>query len=212
MNRLELCRSAMQLAGIPSGSFLTTLNQTGEGARVVRWIDDAWQFLQQMHLWNFLWEQAAIVIPAGNHFIAGTIPATRYVPDSAWVGTRRMDDFVPWEEFRERWPVALVGNGEPSAWSIRPDNAFVVSARPLVDLTINVERYRNPTAMAADTDTPTGLPAEHHLAIVYQALLLYANFEEAGITRATAQEELNKLLGVLTKTQLPAMQFGGALC
>lgn len=202
----------MQLAGIPSGSFLTTLNQTGEGARVVRWIDDAWQFLQQMHLWNFLWEQASVVIVADTSATAGTIPAQRYVADSAWVGTRRMDDFVPWEEFRQRWPVALIGPGEPTAWSVRPDNAFVVSARPLADLTISVERYRNPTAMAADTDVPTGLPAEHHLAIVYQALLLYANFEEAGITRATAQEELNKHLGVMTKTQMPMMQFAGALC
>ncbi len=211
MNRLELCQRTAELAGIPTASFLTTVNLTGEARRVVRWVDDALEQILQSHLWNFQWEQATVTIQAGTNATAGTIPPHRYVRDSAYVGTRKMDDFVPWQVFRTAWETPLIGNGEPSAWSIRPDKAFVVNSKPLADLTITVERYRNPVAMTADDDVPP-MPTEHHLAIVYKALLLYANFEEAGVTRATAEEELGRHLSAMGMNELPSLLEGSALC
>ena len=211
MNRLELCQWTMELAGIPTGSFLTTLNLTGEARRVVRWVDDALEQILQSHRWNFQWEQATVTILAGTNATAGTIPASRYVRDSAYVGTRKMEDFVPWDVFRNAWETPLIGNGEPSAWSIRPDMAFVVNSKPLADLTITVQRYKNPAAMTADADVPP-MPTEHHLAIVYKALLLYANFEEAGVTRAVAEEELNRHLSAMAWNHLPPMLDAGPLC
>ena len=214
MNRLQLARALRQYAGIAAGSTgnapSSTLNQTGEYKRVVDWVDEAWAQLQREHKWNFQWENATVTVLAANSSVVGTIPSHRYVQDSAYIGSKRLL-YLPWESFRRRYPAALISSGEPSAWSIRPDKAFVVDHAPTADTAISVERYKNPIAMAADTDEPE-MPSEHHMAIVYKALLLYANFEEAGITRATAEAELNRHLMALGLLEMPDFELGEPLC
>lgn len=214
MNRLELARTLRQYAGIGAGSTgngpVTTINQTGEFKRVVDWIDAAWAELQREHLFDFLWENPGVTITAGVNSVTGTISARRYVKDSAYIGARQLA-YYPWAEFKVRYPAALISDGEPSAWSIRPDKTIVVDRKPLTDTVIKLERYANGTAMDSDDDVPA-MPAEHHMAIVYKALLLYANFEEAGVTRATAEAELNRHLMALGLQELPEMDFAGPLC
>lgn len=203
-----------QLAGIAAGSTgnapSSTINQTGEYKRVVDWVDMAWDEIQREHKWSFLWESTTVTIPAGVNLLAGTIPAHRYVQDASYIGSKRLL-YLPWEAFRRRYPTALISAGEPATWSIRPDKAFVVDHSPTADTAISVERYQNPVAMAADADEPA-MPAEHHMAIVYKALLLYANFEEAGITRATAEAELNRHLMALGLLELPDFDLADPLC
>lgn len=214
MNRLELARMTRQMAGIAAGSTgnapSTTLNQTGEYKRVVDWLDQAWAEIQREHKWDFLWEQATVTILATTSSLAGSIAAHRYVQDSAYIGSKRLL-YLPWDSFKRRYPAALISAGEPSAWSIRPDKAFVVDHAPTADTAISVERYQNPTALAADADTPA-MPIEHHMAIVYKALLLYANFEEAGVTRATAEAEYNRHLMALGLLELPGFELADPLC
>lgn len=203
-----------QLAGIAAGSTgnapSSTINQTGEYKRVVDWVDMAWAEIQREHKWSFLWKATSVTIPAGVNYLAGTIPAHRYVQDASYIGSKRLL-YLPWDSFRRRHPAALISAGEPSAWSIRPDKAFVVNYQPTADTAISVERYQNPVAMTADADEPA-LPAEHHMAIVYKALLLYANFEEAGITRATAEAEYNRHLMALGLLELPDFELADPLC
>lgn len=213
MNRLELVRQLRQFAGVGAGSTgngpTTTLNQTGEYKRLVDWIDGAWNEIQQGHRWDFLWESSTVTIVAATNVTAGSIPERRYVQDAAYIGTKPLTG-MPWAQFRTRYPSGLIAAGEPSAWAIRPDKAFVVNAQPTADTAIAVERYKNPIAMAADADTPA-MPSEHHMAIVYKALLLYANFEEAGVTRATAQAEYDRHMMALGLTELPEWTFGAPL-
>lgn len=214
MNRLELVRRLRQEAGVSSGSSgsapSTTINQTGEYKRLVDWIDGAWMEIQREHKWDFQWEAATITVPAGDILVTGTIAAHRYVQDSAFIGSKPLE-YMPWRRFASAFPDALITEGEPSAWSIRPDKGFAVNYRPAADTTITVERYRNPVAMDDDADEPA-MPAEHHMAIVWKALLLYANFEEAGVTRATAQAEYNRHMMALGLLELPGFEFGDPLC
>jgi len=210
MNRLQLAQRLRQEAGIAGTGPTTTVSQTGEMKRVVDWIDGAWNEIQKRHLWDFLWESATVTIIATTNATTGTIPAVRYVKDATYQSSTPIE-YVPWAEFRLRYPSALIVEGIPSAWSIRPDKAFVVNAKPTADTAYSVERYMNPVVMDEDADTPA-LPAEHHMAIVYKALLLYANFEEAGVTRATAQAEYERILGEMGFSELPDMQFGEPLC
>ena len=213
MNRLELVRALRQFAGVGAGSTgngpSTTLNQVGEYERLVDWIDGAWNEIQQANLWDFMWEAETVTILATTNVTAGDIPARRYVQDATYYGSKRLT-WMNWELFRQRYPAPLIVDGEPSAWSIRPDKAFVVNAKPTVDWALSVERYTNPVPMTADADVPA-LPSEHHMAIVYKALLLYANFEEAGVTRATAQAEYNRHMMALGLNELPEWSFGDPL-
>lgn len=213
MNRLELVRTLRQFAGVGAGSTgngpSTTENQTGEYKRLVDWIDGAWNEIQQANLWDFMWEAKTVTILATTNVTAGDIPARRYVQDATYYQSKRLT-WMNWDLFRQRYPTPLIVEGEPSAWSIRPDKAFVVNAKPTVDWALSVERYTNPVPMTDDADVPA-LPAEHHMAIVYKALLLYANFEEAGVTRATAQAEYDRHMMALGLNELPEWSFGDPL-
>jgi hypothetical protein len=119
-------------------------------------------------------------------------------------------NYLPWVDFRARWPAAAIVEGTPYFWSIRPDKAFVVNAKPAADTVYSVERYKNPAAFTADADVP-GLPEEHHMLIVWKAMLLYANFEEAGVTRTVVQIEHDRHLAELAMTELPDVTFGEPL-
>lgn len=217
LTRLDLVRRLRQLAGVGAGSTgngpVTTIDQTGEYKRLVDWIDAAWNLIQIEHKWDFLWESAQIGIAAGDYYTAGTIAAHRYEQDSGFLGTSRMV-YRPWQRFREEYPISSIeagtASGSPSVWSIRPDKAFVVNALASEAIVISVERYRNGTAMTADDDEPS-LPNEHRLMIVYRALIEYANFDEAGVTRATAQSKYEEHLAALGLHELPQWEFGGPL-
>ena len=210
MNRLELVKRLRQEAGVAGTGPTTTLNQTGELKRLVDWIDGAWNDLQQKHNWDFLWESATVTITSGTYLTAGTIPARRYVKDGVYQSSTPIS-YMPWAEFRTAYPAALIADGTPGAWSIRPDNAFVVNAKPTANTDYTVERYKNPVVMDEDADTPA-LPAEHHMIIVWHALMLYCNFEEAGVSRLTAEAEYHRHAQALGLNQLPDFIHGAPLC
>lgn len=210
MNRLELVQRLSREAGVNSAGPTSTLSQTGEYARLVNWIDGAWNEIQQKYRWDFLWEQTTVTIATGTNLTAGSIPAHRYDKDGTYNDTTQLS-YMPWKEFRSTYPGAIISDGTPSNWSIRPDKAFVVDAKPTADLALTVERWANPIAMAADTDEPA-MPSEHHMAIVWKALLMYANFEEAGVTRETARVEFNRHIDALGVVEAPSFDFGGPLC
>jgi hypothetical protein len=210
MTRLQICQRIRELAGIPGSGPSTTIGQTGELGRVVNWADSAWATLQARHNWQWMWEEATVTILAGANTAAGTIAANRYVKDATYNGSEQMQ-YQQWDVFRVNYPSALIADGTPTVWTIKPDMTFALNAKPTANVTLNVERYRNPTAMTADADVPD-LPEANHMAIVYQAMILYANFEEAAIVRATALEEYRRHLGELGMSDLPEASFGAALC
>lgn len=210
MNRAELFRRLCSEASVPVSASASSVGQTGELGRLANWIDTAWEEIQAGHAWDFLWEDASVTVLANTNETAGTIPAHRYVQDSAYSGTMPMD-YMPWEQFRKRWPSPFIVEGTPLCWSIRPDKAFVVNAKPTADTAYTVERYMNPVPMVADTDTPA-LAAEHHLVIVWRALMLYAQFEEAGSLYQTASVNFNLKMQALGLLETPDWSFGPALC
>lgn len=211
MNRLQGCQRLRQEAGIAGTGPVTTINQVGEAKRVVDWWDAAWSDIQRSRKWSFLWESPSVVITAGTYFTAGTIAADRYQKDATYDIYGSPLEYMPWEDFRQAYPVALIAPGLPAFWTIRPDLSFAVNSKPTSNATYTVERYMNPVVLTQDTDTPA-LPEQHHMAIVYKALMLYANFEEAGITRATAEEEFARHMSQLTALSLPDLIGAPALC
>jgi hypothetical protein len=207
--KLDLCVRLRELAGMGPTGPLTTLNQIGELKRCVDWIDGAWTTIQQDHNWSFLWERADLTVLANTNSLAGTIPAVRYKKRTTFNGVTRMT-YREWVDFDEDYPDHLIVAGTPTVWSIAPDKAFVVNAKPTANTTFKVQRYRNPVAMAADADEP-GLPIEHRMVIVYKALMLYSNFEEAGVTRETSRREFDRHMRALGAHELPDLMPGAPL-
>lgn len=209
MNRLQLAQRLRQDAGIGGTGPATTISQSGELKRVVDWIDDAWNEIQQQSRWGFLWEAATVTVLANTGETAGTIAAARYDIDATYQGSTLLA-YRPWAQFRADYPSALIVAGVPSVWSIRPDKAFVVNAKPTANTAYSVERWKNPIPMTADADIPA-LAAEHHMMIVHKAMLLYCNFEEAGVSRATTLREYQRHMTALGLVELPDFELAAPL-
>lgn len=208
MNRLQLCQRLRSEAGLGGSGPTATTGQTGEMLQVVEWIDEAWNRIQSSRNWEFMWEASTVTIVGGTNYTAGSIPQSRYIKHATTDSTGVEVLYMPWDDFRRTFPTALITTGNPSVWTIRPDKAFAVNATPAADKTFSVERYKNPTAMAADSDTPTGLPTEHHMAIVWRALMLYAGYDEAGEQYKRADGEYRKVMSAMGFGERPTIESG----
>lgn len=206
MNRLELARRLIFESGASGVNLGSTLNQTGEARNFVNWIDDAWLEVCGLRNWPSMWEQAQLTITAGNSTLAQAVAHKRYEKDTAKIGTTSLT-YYPWHEFRELYPVVQAGS--PSAWTIRPDRSFALSAIVDAETVVTVERYKQPTKPTADTDIPP-IFDEHHMAIVWRALMLYAGFDEAGTAYKRGAAEYG-VVKRLAADDLPSMQWGEPL-
>lgn len=207
MNFLSIARRLRQEAGIAGTGPTSVVSQAGEMGRVVDWVNDAWLTIQRKQHWDWLWEQATVTILAATSSTAGSIPANRYLRDKARIGTARLS-FRPWERFSIIYPTQAAGT--PSAWSIRPDGAFVVDAAPTASTAITVERYKLPTSMAADSDIPA-MPERFHMAIVWRALMDASDYDEAGVSRTTAATKYAEVLGDALSEGRPVLSLGAPL-
>lgn len=207
MNRLELVNRLISESGVTNLSLGSTLNQRGEALQFVNWLDDAWLEIQGLMNWPSLWEQATVTIAAGNSLMAQGVQAKRYVKDSAFVGGMQLG-YVPWDDFRLAWP-SLQAADRPTCWTIRPDRAFVVNAIVQSGVAVQVERFKQPQRFTSDTEVPS-LFEEHHMMIVWRALMLYASFDEAGVIYRRGASEY-ALMKRLAAGDLPEMAAGEPL-
>lgn len=213
MNRLQLVQRLFSECDVNDTVPATTISQTGEAADMVNWIDAAWTLIQSQFKWAFLWEQPTLTVLSGTGVLAQTIPPHRYERESCrfLVANGQRLRYIPWAAFDERYPaIDLTSTSAPNTWSIRPDNAFVVNALVAADTAFVLQRYKNPIAMTADTDIPA-LDVEHHVMIVWRAMMYYAQHEEAGAIYRTGKANYNECLELLGLTATPDWSFGPAL-
>lgn len=216
MNLLAICRRLAQEAGIAGGaSAITTVaNVSGEVRRVVDWAVSAWSEIQGQRRWTFMWEQPTLTLTAGTSTIAATVPESRYVRDSAWLlqpasTADQWLTFMPWPEFSTVYR-RLNNDDNVTCWSVRPDGTLAFNAKVTADTNVLLERYGNPVVLSADTDTPAA-PEHLHMTIVWRALVLYANFDEAGVQRQTAVDEYNTLHSQMCNQCLPSLELGAPM-
>ncbi len=216
MDWLTICRRIRKECGLSGAdtSPMSVAGQTGEMLAVVNWCASAWAAIEGRRLWDWQWERPTLTLLATEDTIAaataGQVSAHRYVIDTMWAGTARMT-YVPWTEFRRAWPPALIGDGDPSYWSVRPDRALAFSSKPTSNLSLTVERYRNPVAVGDDDDEPL-MPEHLHEAIVWRAVMFYAGHDEAGDLYRHALAEYRRVMGQAAQDDLPDLFDGAPLC
>lgn len=190
MNRLELCRRVILESGVSNVTLGTTLNQYGEAANFVNWVDDAWEEVQSLLNWPSLWERAALTVPSGASSVAGGLAEWRY---DLTEGVTRIGDaplvFLPYSDFKVMY--RTVSPGVPSAWTIQPDRSVALNAVVEAETAVTVERFRLPGRFSQDDDVPA-LPSEHHMMIAWRALMLYGGFDESGAAFQRGQSEYRK--------------------
>lgn len=240
MNRLSLAQKLITECGI-SGAMTTTISQTGEFARVVGWIDQAWQEVQTEHddwKWmrssnllnpgttgaQFITTAARAIYPLGN--VVGTNCGVLAANFGKWakgsfrnyvttVGVNsemHMDD-ISYDEWRDCYMFGAMRSVQtrPIVIAAAPDESLCVGPPSNGLYTITGDYYVAPTVMALDADTPTGLPVAYHLIIVYQAMIYYAYYEGASEVLQRGREGYGMLLAQLEALKLPELVLGPPL-
>lgn len=236
MNRLALAQRLQIECGV-SGTLSTTIGQTGSLGRLVNWIDAAWNDIQTEHEdWEFL--RSSNLLGGGVSFTsvagqasyplgtgAGTVGllatsfgtwdrySFRNYTTSVGTGNEMFLDPIPYDSWRDGYMLGAMRavQTRPVAVAIGPDKSVCLGPPTAVGYTITGDYFTAPTAMATDTDSPTGLPAQFHMAIVYKAMMKYATYESAPEVMTGGQNGYNPLFNELEARYAPEVTTAPAL-
>jgi hypothetical protein len=227
MTYLQLCNRLIQKCGISGNPLATLQSATGEMARVVSWIDEAYLNIQQLQPdWDWMVGEVSFPTVAAQAFYT---PAQCGLSDfAAWDEKSfrvyfndpgiRSEVFLRWLDWADWRDTYLYGNlrltaGMPVHVSMRPDNRALALGLLPDDrgYTVDGQYFRAPQALVADGDVPL-LPARFHLLVVYQAMQYYGAYEAAAEVFAQGKEQYVKMMRRLVADELPRVEVGGPLC
>lgn len=231
MTFLELVQKLWQESGSTGSEPDTVVNQTGSAKQLVDWVADAYKDIIGRHSdWGWLHEtltfetvQAQAVYPFGTG--AGTVGVERkdwksWIPDSGrkWltaVGTNS-ETFLPPENYWQWRNIYQFGANRnaysaPLIHAIAPDESICLGPVPLSGYTVQMDYYRAINAdLSADDDVPD-MPEEFHIAIMWRALMHYAEYESAPEVYDRAANNFNDWVSRLESKWGPRIGWGGTL-
>lgn len=224
---LQLVQRLRSEAGVSGADPVTCQNQTGEILRLVRWINDAWLDIQNVHTdWFFLRQPFTFntnTVTAQQVYSplqCNTVNFGNWKKDSCriysvpnGVGNEMILPFIGWDEFRNLYLYGTMRElqNRPVLYSIDPQKNFVLGATPDTSgYTVDGEYYTVATYLVNDTDIPV-MPPQYQMAIVYRALMWYGLYEGASEAVERGTSEYKTIMARLQLDQLPAMTFGPSL-
>ncbi len=222
MNFLTLCRRTASKAGI-AGAISSVTGQSGEAGRVVDWVNESWRQVQEHRRWNWLLSTFSFQTVAGQMAYtptqAGATDVSSWELDtfrsfltSTGVAGELYLEHVDYKTFRDIYQFSVEPQAQPNKFAIRPeDQAILLAQTPDAIYTVDGKYWRTNTEMADNTDVPTGLPADYHWLVVYGALMLYAEYEEAGGVYNAAKVNYDRLMGQMELKWLPEMDIAEPL-
>ena len=226
---LELCadlRSETTDSG--TGPSAVTGN-TGELARVVKWIKDAWVDLQQEKD-DWFWMRKSFTVSAisndGEYAYSDctdTVSLAAISRFSHWykhsfkcyltsagVGAECPLRWLPWEDFRAIYRYGTQTNSAPEHVSQDPTGKFVLGPKPDATYTVSGDYQIGPQILVANADEPE-MPSRFHRLIVCEAMTRYAGHRVAPEVMARAVTEGGRLRSALGRDQLPEITRGRSI-
>jgi hypothetical protein len=221
MTFLELCRALRREAGVAGSGPLTVVGQTGELARLVDWIKDAYVDVMDLRNdWDFLRNDFSLALTTSVQTYAKTtvsnlanwkVDSLRCYQDS--IADERWMVYRPWTEFRDLrlYSTIRTQTGRPQEFTIKPDKSLMVWPIPdnVGSYTVTGEYYRTAPELVNDSDEPAF--DRFQMVIVWNALMRYAAWVESPTAYARAQKEYNRLIMKLQKDETQEITLGGAL-
>lgn len=205
MNFLQLVNRTKAECGVSGPQILRIQNASGEIARVVDWVRDAYFMIQGERAWYWLWRQMGANLLTGRQTFD---PAAEWdVFALRWsMSSARLDGYhIPMRFYSG--PESDTQNGAPSAVTVMPDRTLRFNAPMDRERQFTADYYSTSEALQEDDDTPS-MPEQFHMAIVWQATVLYADYEEAGALRMTAQMKLDRMREQMVATEVPPVMMG----
>lgn len=231
MTYLQLVRRLARMCGFTASSTWpsTTVSQTGQALDAVTWLNDAWVEMQRDKDWRWMRSRFTVNTVDGDDTYAygdctdvlTSVPITRFAkwlitdpenPPTAYLTSAGLTGnyyltFVSWERFRAIYRIGVVQEGPPLHITIDPQDNIVVGPEPNDIYTILGEYQRSAQNLTADADVPE-LPADFHLLLAYEALLIYGTDQAATEQIAQAENRGGTLKRNLMTYQLPPWKRG----
>lgn len=206
MDYLTLCQRVRERGGLSGSGPASVLGQTGEMARVVGWVQQAWLDLQSTRVdWGPLWRPLERRVDTGQTVIETPPDWRAPVP----VGFRFDGHPLTWTE-RAVLRANTAANGMPVAIAARPDRRVEISPGPAASGLLTGEYYAVPQRLINSNDEPW-LPDHLQDAIVYQALMFYGVYEDAPEIYQDAQFKVQQYLQRMTNELVAEIRLAGAL-
>lgn len=180
---------------------VTVANAPNRQEKIVEWVRDAWEIIQTSRTdWQWLRKEFQTDLLANQ---ARYTPTALSVADFArWFPTSCCDAFtiydtalgkadeteiqrIDWSTFKAKWDRGVHTANRPIEVAVAPDNRLCFGPTPNKAYTLRGEYYRKPQVLAADGDVPL-CPEQHHNAIVWRALMLLGDHDEAPAVVATS--------------------------
>lgn len=231
MNFLELCQRVANDSGtIPGDSSPSTVvGQTGRLKTIVRWTNDAWRSIQNAHeswLWlrsdfsgptvaaqrEYTGVQLGVASRFGEFIYDGSATENRY---SIYLTATGVSDqgqlrYRPYDDFFTLFMRGVQTNQRPAYFTITPAGKLALHPIP-DDVYTVVGPYRKDVQdLSADADIPE-MPTRFHDIIADAALMLLGTKDESMAQLSLWQLRQFSKWGMLEQSQLPKMNFPGAL-
>lgn len=214
MNFLALCKRLRQESGYSGSGPSSVTNQTGESKRVVDWINDAWMDIQNLRSdWRFMLEPFSVSLSIGETV---SLPADckSLLEESVVItradGSKLFPDVITPEDMRLMKRL----RNDPASYPqyISVDSAGLMTVHPACSETVTIsgDYYVVPSEMNENTDIPR-MPSEHHMAIVWKALMESGAFDESSNTWQRANNRFTSALSSMNGTELPEITVGGPI-
>ncbi len=224
MNLLQLTNQTRVECGVSGPTLSSVQNLTGESARILAWVQQAWIDVQtSKEDWLFLRETFEFNTVASQWEYtaanAGLTDFGNWKRDSFRASSvnnlyrdEQLLNYMDWTTYRNLYRYANMRNtlARPVVVSITPNKDLAFGSTPDQIYTINGEYYTQPVSLTADTDIP-GIPARFHMIIVYRAMMYYAGYESAPEVLSRGEFEYRRLYSRMEIDQLPTIVSGPPL-
>ena len=203
MNFLELCQNVHKIAAIDGDNIVSVVNQTGMNARIVDWVQRAYEDIQRHRTdWKFRQQLADIDVVAGQYILSNLRDSMEYLDTRS--GSFILDGdtkvhklyWIDYSDFYNRYEAEERQSGNPLHFSINNSNDIVLD--PVPDAALNVKFYYTASLdfLEANTDEPL-IRRAYQDAIIWKAVKYYAEEQEAeGIFQTATmnyKEALNRM-------------------
>lgn len=228
---LALCSTLAQESGAVGTAPAAVTGQTGRQAQCVGWIKRAWELIQNDSA-DWAWMQAeitAVALTINDMSYSGSdlgiasrfacFRGDRYTEDGLYRPWTLYDNSIgqadetelteiSYEAWRRSYDRMTHDAQRPCYYALAPDNTIRFGPKPDIAYRVRGEYRKSIQVLAADADEPE-LPTRFHDIIVWRAVMLSAQSDEAGDAYQGALAKYTEMMMALQRDQLPEITIGG---
>lgn len=217
MTYLELVRRLAREVGA-SGAIHSLQAVEGEAKRLADWVNQAWLDIQLVRdTWSWRLSEFEVSVPSGSSVVDTSTVVDFYKPlkgsvygkfsgSTSWYPLTYVD-FQAWQDYVRMQPTA---QSQPTSYTLKPNKRIELHPVPVNDFLIRGLYVKKPQQLVNDFDVPI-LPEEFHPLIIYQAMMLYAQYETAPEIFQAGVQGYNRLYNRMLNSETPDVCLPEAL-